>query len=178
VNTRGEKLPLNRYSMGYSVRQMDKKYVAVICAVLLAFGAIIMMPPALANGDTGDLDIATGMKGHWRPLYRWKVLRYIIKNGEPFSLTGDAVSLSRHILVLDIGEIENVNLPGKWVVNGIVVNLPELYDEYLSGNTITVDTLKLELVQETKTVTVYFGYKITIGDVVAESVLPFNINVN
>ena len=160
------------------VKQLDKKYVAVLCAVLLAFGAFMVMPPALADGDTGDLDVATGAKGRWRPLYRWKVLRYIIKNGEPVSLTGDAVALSRHIMVLDIGELENVNLPGRWVVNGVVMNLPELYEEYIAGNTVTVDTLKLELVQEAKTVTVYFGYKITIGDIVAEAVLPFNIQVN
>ena len=160
------------------VKQLDKKYVAVLCAVLLAFGAFMVMPPALADGDTGDLDVATGAKGHLRPIYRWKVLRYIIKNGEPVSLTGDAVALSRHIMVLDIGELENVNLPGRWVVNGVVMNLPELYEEYIAGNTVTVDTLKLELVQEAKTVTVYFGYKITIGDIVAEAVLPFNIQVN
>jgi len=164
--------------MGYSVKQLDKKYVAVLCAVMLAFGGFMVMPPALADGDIGDLDVATGAKGRWRPLYRWKVLRYIIKNGEPVSLTGDAVALSRHIMVLDIGELENVNLPGRWVVDGVVMNLPELYEEYISGNTVTVDTLKLELVQEAKTVTAYFGYKITIDDVVAEAVLPFNIQVN
>ena len=155
---------------------MEKKYTAVLCALLLAFGAFMVLPPALADGDEGDLEVAAGRKGRWRPIYRWKVLRYILNHGEYTQVTGRPVVLNRHILVLEVdGDLENIVLPVRWVMNGQVYRLQELKDEYM-GEEVTVDTLKITLEKEDHTVTAYFGYRITMDAGVAEAVLPFNIS--
>jgi hypothetical protein len=58
-----------------------------------------------------------------------------------------------------------------------VITLEDLYDEYMSGSEVTIHTLKVEYAQDTKTVTVHFGYKVEAGGYTAEAVLPFNIKV-
>jgi len=155
---------------------MQKKHLAAMCALLIAFSAFMVLPPVFAEEASGAEQETT--QGVWRPLNRLKLLIYILRNGEPSTLTGEPIALEGHILVMDLaGDLENVILPGKWVLNGQMITLKELYDEHMSGNEITIHTLKLEHVQDTKTVTVHFGYKITVGGSTAEAVLPFNIKV-
>ena len=157
---------------------MEKKHLAATCVLLVAFSAFMVLPPVFAEDEIDAVESATGQRGYWRPLDRLRILIYIIRNGVPTTVTGDAVALEGHILVMSVaGDLENVILPGKWVLNGQIISLPELYDEYMSGSEITVHTLKVELVQESKTITVYFGYKIEAGGVVASAVLPFNVHV-
>jgi len=157
---------------------MEKKHLAAMCALLVAFSAFMILPPAFADGEATDLESVAAQKGVWRPLNRLRILVYILRNGEPATLTGDPVALEGHILVMSIaGDLENVILPGKWVLDGQIITLQELYEEYMSRSEVTVHTLKLEIAQESKTVTVYFGYKIAADGAVAEAVLPFNIQV-
>ena len=157
---------------------MEKKHLAAMCALLVAFSAFMILPPAFADGEATDVESVAAQKGPWRPLNRLRILVYILRNGEPATVTGDTVALEGHILVMSVaGDLENIILPGKWVLDGQIITLQELYDEYMAGGEITVHTLKLELAQESKTVTVYFGYKIKAGGAVAEAVLPFNIQV-
>ena len=157
---------------------MEKKHLAAICALLVAFSVFMVLPPVFAEDEIDDVELATEQRGAWRPLDRLRIFIYIIRNGVPTMVTGDAVALEGRILVMSVaGDLENVILLGKWVLDGQIITLPELYDEYMSGSEITVHTLKLELVQESKTITVYFGYKIEAGGVVARAVLPFNIHV-
>jgi hypothetical protein len=157
---------------------MEKKHLAATCALLVAFSAFIVLPSVLADGETTDVGSVTAQKGAWRPLNRLRILIYIIRNGVPTTVTGDTVALEGHILVMSVtGDLENIILPGKWVLDGQIITLLELYDEYMSGSEITVHTLKVELVQESKTITVYFGYKIETGGIVASAVLPFNVHV-
>ena len=160
------------------INKMEKKYLAATCALLVAFSAVMVLPPVFAEDELDDVELASGQRGAWRPLGRLRILIYIIRNGVPTTVTGDAVALDGHILVMSIaGNLENVILPGKWVLDGQITTLPELYDEYMSGSEVTVHTLKVELVQESKTITVYFGYKVEAGGVVASAVLPFNIKI-
>ncbi|MFH2110758.1 MAG: hypothetical protein ABIJ47_05790 [Candidatus Bathyarchaeota archaeon] len=157
---------------------MEKKHLAAMCALLVAFSAFMVLPPVYAEGETDDMESVTRQNGAWRPINRLRLLIYILRNGEPATVTGDTVALEGHILVMSVtGDLENIILPGKWVLGGQIIALQELYDEYMSGGEITVHTLKLELAQESKTVTVYFGYKIAAGGAVAEAVLPFNVQV-
>jgi hypothetical protein len=157
---------------------MEKKHLAATCVLLVAFSVFMVLPPVLADGEATDIESVTAQKGAWRPLNRLRLLIYILKNGEPVTVTGDTVALEGHILVMSVaGNLKNVILPGKWVLDGQIITLPELYDEYMSGSEITVHTLKVEFVQESKTITVYFGYKVAVSGVVAEAVLPFNIQI-
>jgi len=157
---------------------MEKKHLAAMCALLVAFSAFMILPPVFADGETADAELVTVQKGPWRPLNRLRILVYILRNGEPATVTGDTVALEGHILVMSVaGDLENVILPGKWVLDGQIITLQELYEEYMAGGEITVHTLKLEIEQESKTVTVYFGYKIEARGAVSEAVLPFNIQV-
>ena len=158
--------------------KMQKKHLAAMCALLVAFSAFIVLPPVLADGETADAESIPVQNGAWRPINRLRLLLYILRNGEPATLTGDTVALEGHILVMSVaGDLENVILPGKWVLDGQIITLQELYDEYMAGGEITVHTLKLELAQESKTITVYFGYEIEAGGAVAKAVLPFNIRI-
>jgi hypothetical protein len=157
---------------------MEKKRLAAICALLVAFSVFVVLPPVFAEEGIDDVESATRQRGAQRPLDRLRILIYILRNGEPVTVTGDAVALEGRILVMSVaGDLENVILPGKWVLDGQIITLPELYDEYMSGSEITVHTLKVEFVQESKTITVYFGYKVAVSGVVAEAVLPFNIQI-
>jgi hypothetical protein len=156
---------------------MQRKHLAAMCALLVAFGAFMVLPPAFAEEAYGA-ETDTAQKGVWRPLNRLRLLLYILKNGEPSTLTGDTVALEGRILVMDLdGDLENVILPGKWVLDGEVITLKDLYDEYMTGSEVTIHTLKVEYAQDTKTVTVHFGYKVTVEGNTAEAVLPFNIKV-
>lgn len=157
---------------------MEKKHLAATYALLVAFSMFMVLPPVFAEEEIDDVESATEQRGSWRPLNRLRILIYIVKNGIPTTVTGDTVALEGHILVMSVADnLENVILPGKWVLDGKIITLSELYDEYMSGSEITVHTLKVELVQESKTITVYFGYKIEAGGVFASAVLPFNVHV-
>jgi len=156
---------------------MQKKHLAAMCALLVAFGAFMVLPPALAE-ETYGAETDTAQRGVWSPLNRLRLLLYILRNGEPSTLTGDAVAIQGHILVMDLdGDLENVIMPGSWVLDGQVITLEGLYGGYMSGGEVTIHTLRVEYVRETKTVTVNFGYKVTVGGDTAEAVLPFNIKL-
>ena len=156
---------------------MQKKHLAAMCALLVAFSVFMALPPVFAE-EASDAESDTTQRGAWRPLNRLKLLIYILRNGEPSTLTGDTVALEGHILVMNLaGNLENVILPGRWVLDGQIITMKDLFDGYMSGSEITIHTLELEYAQDTKTVTLHFGYKMTAGESTAEAVLPFNINV-
>ena len=156
---------------------MEKKYLAAACTLLVAFSVLMVLPPVFAEDELDGVELASGQRGASRPLGRLGLLIYILRNGDPVAVTGDVVALEGHILVMSVaGDLKNVILPGKWVLYGQIITLPELY-EHMSGSEITVHTIKVELVQENKTITVYLGYKIEASGVIASALLPFNIHV-
>ena len=158
--------------------KMEKKYLAATCVLLVTFSVLMALPPVFAEDTLDDVELASGQKGTWRPLGRLRLLIYIIRNSVPETVTGDSVALEGYILMMNVkGDLENVILPDKWVLDGEITTLQELYGEYMSGSEITIHTLKVELVQESKTITVYFGYKIEAGGVFASAMLPFNVHV-
>jgi hypothetical protein len=74
------------------------------------------------------------------------------------------------------GDFVNINMLGRWIYDGETTGLSGLFDgePFQLNYLLTISTLKIQMEQETHTVTAYFAYKIK-GEVAAEAILPFNI---
>jgi hypothetical protein len=151
------------------------KVIAALMVVMVAAGGVILLPTVSA--DESPAPPGDGRGGHlfWRrvPIWRW-----VINNGIPETLEGEASTFKRCILVLEVqGEPVNVVIPGFWTVGDEVMNTEELLDgdPFGMGDTMTIETLMVELVKETHTVKSYFAYTIQVDEVKATALLPFNI---
>ena len=145
----------------------------------LTLRALMMVPPAFAEDEIVDAggDSQGGRLG-WRPKCRLRALIYILRNGVPAEVTGEVIALEGRILIVENGgELVNVNLPWKWMVDGEVYTAQDLFDgePFGAGDGIAVDTLMLEMERESHTVTVYFAYEFEIQGTTVTAVLPFNI---
>jgi hypothetical protein len=81
---------------------------------------------------------------------------------------------------LDVPEkVVNVVVPRMWVIDGETLTLQDLFDgdPFVLGEEVTLETLMLELVKDTHTVTSYFAYSIQNYEDTATALLPFNINI-
>lgn len=160
---------------------MEKKVkmTVALAFAFVAIGAFLMLPPALAEDDVIEQDTVEGARLR-RRLVKFRLLRYILKNGVPTDLEGDVVALEGHILVVSIDDgLMNVNIPGKWVLNGKTFTSQDLFDgdPYGPGDSVTIFTLMVEMTTETHRVTFYFAYKMEIEGATASAILPFNIEV-
>jgi len=152
------------------------KYTAALMIAVIAIGAFLILPPAMAEEEPNGPD-----KPRWsgqRPLPRLRLWGYILGNGTPTTIQGELVVLEGHILVVEIdGTPVNVNIPGKWLVDGETMTAQELFDgeTFIFGDTATISAMKLERTEETHTVTVFFAYTIEADGATAYALLPFNI---
>jgi hypothetical protein len=154
-----------------------KKMIVALTIAIMAIGTLLFIPTALAEEELGET-VATGKARSWRPLLKLRLLIYVLKNGTPTELVGEVVALDGRILVLSIdGSLTNVNIPGKWIVDGETMTAQELFDgdPIGPGDTVTIKSLKIEVVGETHKVTSYFAYRIEAEEATASAVLPFNI---
>jgi hypothetical protein len=150
---------------------MDTKMKALgVLLVALVAGGAFMMVQAQAE----DASVPSTVPQQARSLYkhvvagRWWLVRALIRNGEPTTLTGVKVqTIDKGMLVLSNGL--SVIVPGKWVKDGNIVAREDLLNG-LVGQTITIQVLKLEYTNK-YTATVYFAYKL--GE--ASALLPWNI---
>jgi len=145
------------------------KALAVLLVALAVGGALVM-----AQAQVEDASVPSTVPQQARTLYksvvagRWWLVRALIRNGEPTTLTDVKVlTYDKGLVVLSNGL--NVIVPGKWVKDGGVVAREDLLNG-LVGQTITIQALKLEYTNK-YTATVYFAYKL--GD--ANAMLPWNI---
>lgn len=155
------------------------KYTAALMIALIAVGALLILPSALAEDETIDPDMPRGPRR--RPLPRLRLWIYVLRHGVPTAVEGEAVALEGHILVVEMdGSPVNVNMPGKWFVDGEVLTARDLFDgeTFSFGDTLTISTLKLEMTTETHTATSYFAYAIQGDGTTAHALLPFNIEVS
>ena len=150
---------------------MDTKMKALaVLLVALAVGGALMM----AQAQVEDASVPRTVPQQARTLYksvvagRWRLVRALIRNGEPATLTDVKVlTYDKGLVVLSNGLI--VIVPGKWVKDGGVVTREDLLNG-LVGQTITIQALKLEYTNK-YTATVYFAYEL--GG--ANAMLPWNI---
>jgi hypothetical protein len=65
----------------------------------------------------------------------------------------------------------------RWVVDGEVYTAKDLFDgdPFGVGDEATINSLMMELEEESHTVTVYFTYELEIEGTKATAVIPFNI---
>ena len=163
------------------------KWVTALMIALIAVGALTIVPGILADSEqagenrTASKDIQALKKWIVNNLRRPGLGLYILKNGTPATLVGTAEVQTGNIVVMDTdnGQI-NVVVPGKWVVDGQVLTVADLFDGTpftLGESELSVDTLMVELKTETHTVSAYFAYKIVLGETTANALLPFNISV-
>lgn len=158
---------------------MEKKvkYAVALTIVVIAVGAFLILPPALAEEEPIDTE-TSGKPCVWRPLAKLRLLMYVLRNGVPTELEAEAVVLEDRILVVEIDDdLLNVNMPGRWVVDGESLTLQDLFDgdPFGPGDRLTIYSLKLELSKETHIVTSHFAYEIQSEGKTASAILPFNI---
>jgi hypothetical protein len=150
---------------------MDTKMKAlgVLLVAIVAGGAFMII-----QAQAEDANVPSTVPQQAKNLYkqvvagRWWLVRMLIRNGEPTTLTYvKIVTYNKGLLVLSNGL--NVIVPGQWVKNGGVVAREDLLKN-LVGQTITIEALRLEYTNK-YTATIYFAYKV--GD--ASALLPWSI---
>jgi hypothetical protein len=165
------------------MEKMEKKTQAIVIATLIvvvvASGIVLSLqavsaeevPPQTFDGPSEKRLLRRREAIIWR----------FVKNGVSETLKGEASVVERRILVLDVqGKIINVVVPRIWVIDGEALTLQDLFDgdPFELGEEVTLETLMLELVKETHTVTSYIAYSIQNHEEIATALLPFNIEVN
>ena len=161
-----------------AVKEMENKakYTAALVIALIAVGAFLILPPALA--EEGQEDLQGPRWPGQRRFIRLRLLRGSLRNGVPTTVEGEAVVLEGHILVVKVGDnLVNVNLAGKWVVDDESMTVQELFNgaPFNFGDGLTISTLKLEMTAENHTVSGFLAYVIEDEKTRAHAILPFNI---
>lgn len=155
------------------------KYTAALMIAIVAVGALLILPYALAEDEPNAPKYP---RWHRRlPLLRLRLLRYVLGHGVPTEIECKAMVLEGNILVVEIaGDLVNVNIPGKWVVDGETLTARELFDGEPFGfnSGLFVSTLKLEKSTDTHTVNLFFAYAIEDDGATAHALLPFNIETS
>jgi hypothetical protein len=153
------------------------KMIVAIAIVAVAFGAFLMLPPALALEEVSNTENTSG-PNTLRPITKLKLIIYVLRNGVPTDFEASTVLLEGNILVVEIdGETLNINMPGRWVFDGRPIPLQDLFDgnPIGPGKMLNIKSLKLEMSKDSHKVTSYFAYEITFDDSTASAILPFNI---
>lgn len=162
--------------------KMEKKTKAIVIATLMvvvvASGIVLSLQAVSAEENPPQTFEGRGDK---RLLKRREAIIWrFVKNGVPEILVGETSVVERCILVLDVPEkVVKVVVPRMWVIDGETLTLQDLFDgdPFVLGEEVTLETLMLELVKDTHTVTSYFAYSIQIDGETATALLPFNINI-
>jgi hypothetical protein len=162
--------------------KMEKKTKAIIITLLMVIVVASGLVLSLQDASAEEVPPQTFEgRGDKRLLKRRNaVLWRFLKNGVPETLVGKASLIEGCILVLDVqGKIVNVVVPRIWVVDGETLTLQDLFDgdPFDLGEEVTLETLMLELIKDTHTVTSYFTFSIQSDEETAAPLLPFNIEV-
>lgn len=155
----------------------NKILSVALLAILITAGGFLLLPLVSANKPIDTTENGQQVV----PLFcqRDKILSWFINNGVPASLSGEASTFDGFILVLEIeGESVNVMIPGRWVIDGEMLDTEGLLDgdPFELGDTMTVKTLMVELLKDTLTVRIYLAYSIDVEGAIATALLPININ--
>jgi hypothetical protein len=164
------------------VNNMEHKTQAIVVASLMVFLACTGVVLSLQGVAAEDVSTPTVDRQEVRCLLttRGAIGLWFVRNGVPATLTGDVSVATRVLLVLDVkGKAVNVLVPRFWVVNGETMSIKDLFDgdPFSVGETAVLETLMVEWVKDTHTVTSYFAYAIQIGEETATALQPFNIDV-
>jgi hypothetical protein len=163
---------------------MEKKTkitaIAAMAILTIIAGVYLSLPVAYAVAtpmENGQYTISLQYRRRARLGLRF------IRNGVPHTLAGEASAVGNSILVLEVGEGQvNVILPPKWILDGQVISTRDLFDgEPLSigqDQEISLQTLKLELVKNTHTITAYVAYEMQAEGIVIKALTPVNIETN
>ncbi len=157
---------------------MEKK-VKMGMALAVAFIAIgaFLVPAVLAEDEYTEPEKTASGRFPKLPI-KLRLLIHVLKNGKPTEISGQVVALEGRILVVSYGDsFLNINVPGKWIADGVTYTVQDLFDgePFGSGDLISIETLKVEIARETHSVTLYLAYSVTVEDVTASAILPFNI---
>jgi hypothetical protein len=160
-----------------TVIAMEKKYLAVLLSFLLVLGGLTLIPWSLAQEAENEEEGAPPrpMKG-----CRMRLLRLILTRGKATTLEGELLLVEGHILALEVdGDVVYVILPYKWLVDGEVMTLEELFDgdPIGEGDAIVIYALMVSYEAETHTIELYVAYEIEGGEVEAKAITPLNIRV-
>ena len=166
------------------VKQMEKKTkitaLAAVAILTVMAGLFLSLPVAYAEATPkGNGQYTINLQYRRRA---WLGQRFL-RNGVPITLTGEASAIGNSILIMNIGVGQvNIILPTKWVVDGQVFSTQDLFDgEPLSigqDQEIRLQTLKLELVKDTHTITAYVAYEIHAEGIIIKALMPINIETN
>jgi hypothetical protein len=159
------------------VEKVEKK-VKMGMALAVAFIAIgaFLVPAVLAEDEYTEPE-TTASHRLWKLPIKLRLLIHVLKNGVPTEIGGQVVALEGRILVVSYGGgLLNINVPGKWIAGGVTYTVQDLFDgDFGPGDRVSIKTLKVEIAKETHSVTLYLAYSVTVEDVTASAVLPFNI---
>jgi hypothetical protein len=191
VNIQGEKLfnflATNSVVGGKMENKTKTLAIVALLTLTVVSGAFFLIPITSAE-DTGQIPQGCLEENQKIPL-REKIVNYwiwrrdailmrFIKSGSYEQLEGSVSAVTRNILVIKSGDKTiNVILPGKWVYGEKVLNTLDLFDgdPFEIGDTVMLDTLMLKLDKGDHIVTSYLALSISVDDVVATALLPFNV---
>ena len=164
------------------VKGMEKKTkvaaLTVVVVIAVVAGLYLSLPSVYAEvTPTGNGQYTINLQSRRRA---WLGLRFL-RNGTPETLIGEVATIGASIIVMDIdGNQVNVILPPRWLVDGQVIGIRDLFDgEPLSvGQSVSLQTLKLELVRERITVKAYIAYEIQANGETIKALLPVNIETS
>jgi hypothetical protein len=160
--------------------------VAIIAA--LSWSLLAVVPFAAADEqvldvptyDGQDVKLVLNRDGiAYRLRRRDVILRRFITDGSVVSLDGEIVAMSQHILVIKVqDQVLNILMPGKWIVDGETFVYSDMTGDTLTvGDDITLSALKLALEKDDHAITAYLAYALTIDEVTATALLPFNVEL-
>jgi len=156
---------------------MERKHIALLLSLLVALGGLTLLPWGWSQGE-GDEEWSGGAFPRRHLCCRWRMILFILTHGESTTLEGRLILVEGRILVLEAGGMETyVVLPHRWLVDGEVLTVEELFDgdPLGPGDTLTIRALRLTHVGENHTVEFYAAYEVDGGGVEARALTPFNI---
>jgi hypothetical protein len=136
----------------------------------------VQIPQSCIDGNV-DIPLRERIVNYWI----WRrdaLLRKFIRNGSYKLLEGTVSAVTRNILVIE-SEDKTINVisPGKWVYNGNILSIQDLFDSdpFNMGDTVILETLMLKLEKDDQIVTSYLTLTVSVGENTVSALLPFNV---
>jgi hypothetical protein len=160
------------------VKKVEKKVkMGMVLAVAFIAIGVFLVPAVLAEDEYAEPEKTASGVFPKLPI-KLRLLIHVLKNGTPTEVGGQVVALEGRILVVSYGGgLLNINVPGKWIADGVTYTVKDLFDgdPFGPGDLVSIETLKVEIARETHSVAMYLAYSVTVEDLTASAVLPFNI---
>lgn len=160
------------------------KVLAVLMAAIVAVSSFAFLPSILA--DESVPEVTTQPNGQLKAL-RWVRYRglawiwYTLKNGSPQDIEGSVEVVKPHILMIQVdGKSVTIAIPARWVVGDKVYLTNELFktEPFEVGATASIKTITAVKEFNGYKIRIHIGYEITIGEVTAKALLPYNIETS